>query len=160
MLNIDRILVPIDFSEHALAALAYAVELADVFDAHVDVVHVIEEAAIAHVYGIEAVSPGLNELIARTSRKLQVILEGEEAGRAGDVYVEVGHPAAMIVRCASQIGTDAIVISSHGRTGFRRFVMGSVAESVVRTASCPVIAVKDFGRSKSEAQEKGLTAES
>ena len=153
MLNINCILVPIDFSEHALAALAYAVQLADVFDAHVDVVHVIEEAAIAHVYGIEAVSPGFEELIDRTSRKLQEMLERERAGRAGDVHVEVGHPAAMIVRRASQIGADAIVISSHGRTGFRRFVMGSVAESVVRTASCPVITVKDFGKSTSETQE-------
>lgn len=146
MLKINRILVPTDFSDHARAALTYAHELAEAFGARVDVLHVIEEAALAHVYGIEAVSPGVNDLKARTRAALQDMLGAEAGEHAGGVYVEVGHPAATIVRCADEIGTDLVVISSHGRTGFRRFVMGSVAESVVRTASCPVITVKSGGK--------------
>ena len=147
MLKIDRILVPTDFSDHARVALTYAHELAEAFGARVDVLHVIEEAALAHVYGIEAVSPGLNDLRARTRAALQDSLGAEAGEHGGGVYVEVGQPAATIVRCAGEIGSDIIVISSHGRTGFRRFVMGSVAESVVRTASCPVITVKNVGMS-------------
>lgn len=146
MLKINRILVPTDFSDHARAALTYALELAEAFNARVDVLHVIEEATLAHVYGIEAVSPGVNDLKARTRAALQDMLDAEAGEHAGGVHVEVGHPAATIVRCADEIGTDLVVISSHGRTGFRRFVMGSVAESVVRTASCPVITVKNGGK--------------
>lgn len=159
MLKIDRILVPTDFSDHARAALTYAHELAEAFGARVDVLHVIEEAALAHVYGIEAVSPGVNDLKSRTRAALQDLLGAEEGERGGGVYVEVGQPAAMIVRCAGEIGADIIVISSHGRTGFRRFVMGSVAESVVRTASCPVITVKS-ARMSGHGADAGMQEES
>jgi nucleotide-binding universal stress UspA family protein len=53
-----------------------------------------------------------------------------------------GHPADAIVRCARRFRPEVLVIATHGRTGLKRFVMGSVAERVVRHAPCPVLVVR------------------
>lgn len=58
------------------------------------------------------------------------------------VYVTTGHPAERIVALATEIDADAIVLGTHGRTGLRRIVLGSVAEEVVRRAPCTVLVVR------------------
>jgi nucleotide-binding universal stress UspA family protein len=63
-----------------------------------------------------------------------------------DVHVLAGRPAHEITALAEMQNSDLIVISSHGRTGFRRALMGSVAEDIVAHAACPVFTVKAFGQ--------------
>lgn len=144
---VASILVPVDFSRHAKAALAYARALAADYGAEVEVLHVIEEAILPSVYGIEPASPGVPEIVAKTRQDLlQTFLK--EAGReAAEVHVVVGHPASGILDFAKDRDVDLVVIATHGRTGVKRLLLGSVAERVVRGASCPVFTVKSFGKS-------------
>lgn len=142
-----RILVPIDFSDQTHAALAYARELARMYEARVDLLHVVEEAVLSHVYGLDLVSDAVNDVEADTRQALENLMISDIGNLfGGAVHVVVGQPAQSIARFAEQIDTDLIVIFSHGRTGVRRFVMGSVAESIIRTAPCPVFTVKTFGK--------------
>lgn len=63
-------------------------------------------------------------------------------GATGDTHIVEGRAAAAIVRCADELGAELLVVGTRGRTGFARLALGSVAERVIRTASCPVLAVR------------------
>jgi nucleotide-binding universal stress UspA family protein len=145
--RIRRILVPTDFSEHARLAVAYATDLAVTYDAHLDLLHGIEQVALPAIYGIE---PPLVQIpdIEKQARKAleQVAVEARRAGVSVETHVHVGHPSHDIIDFAEDQGTDLIVIATHGLTGLKRFFLGSVAEKVVQSAPCPVFTVKGFGK--------------
>jgi nucleotide-binding universal stress UspA family protein len=137
------ILVPTDFTEYGDAAVAYAAGLAKQLDATLHLLHVVTfpvfgvpELGLAHA----------NAVIQQSVVEAQTGLE-EKATQLRDqvelapVRVEVGDAREVIDRVAAQIGADMIVLGTHGRRGFSRFFLGSVAESVVRTAPCPVLTV-------------------
>ncbi len=69
------------------------------------------------------------------------------------VHVRVGHPADEIVQLASEIDADLIVVGTHGRRGFRRLILGSVAERVLRLAHCPVLVVRPKEHEAADAPE-------
>lgn len=69
-------------------------------------------------------------------------IQPARAGIAMEHHLEYGDPAAVILKFAREIGADLIVMGTHGRTGLRRLLMGSVAEQVVRKASCPVLTLR------------------
>ncbi|MFQ5568152.1 MAG: universal stress protein [Rhodothermales bacterium] len=144
---IRRILAPVDFSDSTRSALAHAGELAAAYDAHLDLLHVITDVTLPGVYGVQSVSIATPEVKMRVRQALRDEMEAAGSGISYDVHVVVGVPARDIVDFAAQQGTDLIVIATHGRTGLRRLVMGSVAENVVRQALCPVFTCKSFGRS-------------
>lgn len=143
------LLVPIDFSEHSDRALAYAGALADRTGAELHALHVVTELAYPDPYFAEAAQiramakAAYEEVPEAMQRNLREVL-GEDA----DVrtHLETGSPASTIVRVAEEEAVDQVVVSSHGRTGLERMLMGSVAEGVVRRAPCPVLTVKAFGR--------------
>ncbi len=143
--DVRRILVPIDFSE--CSPLPVAVEIARAYGAELDMLHVIEEAVLPTIYGVEPLSPSAPLYIERTEGALQKLLE--EAG-ASDVlsrqHVRIGHAPRRILEFADERRVDLIVLGSHGRTGLSRLLMGSVAEKVVRLAPCPVFTVKSYGK--------------
>jgi len=139
----QRVLVPIDGSEPADAALDYAV---DTFpDADLTLLNVIDPAV---GIGTSAGAPGGSELWYESMREraTATLEEGREriAGRCAsvDTVTETGRPASSIVGYAEEHGTDQIVIGSHGRQGVSRLLLGSVAETVVRRAPCPVTVVR------------------
>ncbi|MGE0869737.1 MAG: universal stress protein [Kofleriaceae bacterium] len=145
------ILVATDFSELADAGLAYAVDLASRLDATVHVLHVIpvpvmgmEEIGIAYgAVTMEATTAeaqrALDELVARYRSA------GARVGIAAP-RLEVGDPREVIDRVAEEINADLIVMGTHGRRGVRRMLLGSVAESVVRSAPCPVLTLRPTRR--------------
>lgn len=150
-----RILVPIDFSDYAELTLVYARELAKAYDAHVDVLHILEEAALPVVYGIEPVSVAVPEIEERAYAAL--------ARRAEDIFGDVvpfdvhtglGYPAHEITAFAEEHQNDLIVMATHGLTGVKHFLLGSVAEKVVRAAPCPVFSVKRMKRSLVETDKE------
>jgi nucleotide-binding universal stress UspA family protein len=143
---VRTILVPIDFSEHSRAALRYAGELAKVYDARMEALHVIEEDILPTVYGLDAVAPATEQVKADAARALQDLIAEEGDVEQVTATVMVGHPAAEVLAYAKAHRADLIVIATHGRTGLQHFLMGSVAEKVVRRAPCPVFTVKSFGR--------------
>ena len=145
---IRRVLAPVDFSEYTAPALTHAKELAAVYDARVDLLHVITEVALPGVYGLEPVSvaePGVQDRVRQALEEAMTRSPGAE--RPFSVHVLVGYPAHDIAEFAAEHDIDLVVIATHGRTGLKRLFMGSVAENVVRLACCPVFTLKSFGKS-------------
>lgn len=147
--RIRRIAVPVDFSDHSALALSYARELAGELGAELEIMHVVEEAMYPEFYYPVLASPLTltDELREQVEGSLDEWLEKKAGpGLEADRSVLGGVPAVTIAEVAEDHGVDLIVISSHGRTGFERVLMGSVAEAIVRHAKCPVLTVKAFGK--------------
>jgi nucleotide-binding universal stress UspA family protein len=147
---ISRILVPVDFSPHSKHALRYATALAARLDALVEVFHVVEEPIAAGAWGSTTPIPDLPEvrdrLIAEAERQLDQYRPITEASHVRTVTtVRQGQPGHTIAAYAKAAGIDLIVMGTHGRSGLRELLMGSVTERVVRYAPCPVLTERDRG---------------
>ena len=131
MLSIETILHPTDFSERSGHALQLACSLARDHGARLIVLHVMPVPLVQEkrLYREEMASE-LNWLGASDA---QVRVEHR---------LEEGDAATEILRVAQEMGCDLIVLGTHGRTGLGRLLMGSVAEQVLRTATCPVLTVR------------------
>jgi nucleotide-binding universal stress UspA family protein len=140
MIDLKRILVPIDFSETSDAALRYGAELARRFSARLWLLHVPEHPGEA----AEAEYPiGLFETMHNAAHdRLSHLLSDEERHELQpECAMRLGTPWEEIVRHAKEHEIDLIVMGTHGREGVARVLLGSVAEKVVRKASCPVLTV-------------------
>ena len=135
-MNVQRIMCPTDFSDSSNAAIGHASSLALQFGAILHIVHVDEHPLL---YGTSPASYH-DEMNANRERLAET--KPTVGGVAFEQHLLRGISADEIVRFAEKYDIDLIVIGTHGRTGFRRMVMGSVAESVVRHAECPVLTVK------------------
>jgi nucleotide-binding universal stress UspA family protein len=148
--SLDRILVPVDYSEHARQAISHAREIAATYGASLDLLHVIDEAPRPRFYATTGPCPDVIGPEAKQTAREQMQRLYEAAGGpdVGARYqVTVGRAGDEIVGFAEKAGSGLIVMSSHGLSGIRRLLMGSVAERVVQTAPCPVFTVKSFGKS-------------
>jgi universal stress protein A len=144
MANIQRILVPTDFSESADAALTYAIDLAVTLGAAVSLIHVFDDPFAGGRYTAEYI-PMPAEMRAEMLANLRKRLADVIAGRGySEVTPEllVGSTAGAIVDAARERTADLIVMGTHGRHGMAHLLLGSVAERVVRTAPCPVLTVR------------------
>jgi len=139
MLPIHTILHPTDFSEHARHAFQMACTLAQSYGARLIVMHV----AVPPVafYGEGLVEPPPATFKAQLRAKLDDIKPANPSVRIVRSLVE-GDPAIEILRMAKEVNCDLIMMGTHGRTGLGRFILGSVAEQVVRKAPCPVLTLK------------------
>jgi nucleotide-binding universal stress UspA family protein len=138
--SLHKILCPTDFSEPSLAALATASELAAQFDAELCVLYVMEP--LEPVLGIVSQEEFDASRSADAAQQIQQAVERRGApGVRSRALVESGDPAAGILRAAAAEKVDLIVIATHGQTGWRRLVFGSVAAAVVRMARPPVLTV-------------------
>lgn len=138
-MNMKKIILPVDFSHADDRALDLAVALAETWKARLLIVHV-EEPPLA--YGGGEMYYGLPEpRTADLVRMLEAIVP-KTPGVAFEHHLITGEPSEAIVRLAESENADMIVMGTHGRTGFSRLLMGSVAEAVVRTAKCPVLTLK------------------
>jgi len=148
--TISKILVPIDFSMHSGGALRYAKELAHLFDAEILLLFVAEERIVPFFSdtGIPAFTlmrmP--HEMMLNAEHALVQLYENTD-GPISSVNYEVveGKPVAEIIRSAAQHQADLIIMATRGTTEKRHWPMGSVAEGVLRGASCPVITATNFG---------------
>jgi len=142
MIALNRILVPLDFSETSAAAVRYAIALARSFGARLILLHVGDRARsefdTEFPLGLEgAVEDAVRE------RLLKIFTPAEQTELKPEFAVQAGLPAAEIVQFARDHGVDLIVMGTHGRGFVGHLVMGSVAEKVVRTAHCPVLTVRN-----------------
>ncbi|MFO7653864.1 MAG: universal stress protein [Candidatus Krumholzibacteriia bacterium] len=145
-----RFLVPVDFSRHSARALEMARVFAAQAQARIDLLHVIEQ--IVHPAFYTTGKSSLLQLDPRLADRCRENLEklAEEADGPDvpiDYHVVEGRAVRDIVTFAEQHHSDAVVIATHGLTGLPHFLLGSVAEKVVRRAPCPVLTHKAFGRS-------------
>ncbi len=139
-MEIKTIVFPTDFSTCSDAGLAYASALASGNGAKLLIVHV-EEHPVA--YGVGEMYYGAFEP-DRTSLKamLQKVVPAD-ADVKFEHHLLAGEPADAVTNFAEEQGADLIVLSTHGRTGVLRLLMGSVAEAIIREAKCPVLTLRD-----------------
>jgi universal stress protein A len=148
MLSIKRILVPVDFSASSRAALAHAIQLAEALGAAIEVLHVHEPAGYVGpdtlaLLPVDLSSERWEHVQREMAREIDRFLGAERARIPGLVVkVEPGSPAAVIPEVARADSADLIVMGTHGRRGLSRLVVGSVAESVMRRAHCPVMTLR------------------
>jgi nucleotide-binding universal stress UspA family protein len=139
-----KIVVPTDFSDCARAAVDRALEIARLFPAEIVLVHVVEVPMSAADWNLAADVDLLAARFRRIAReRLAALAESADPTRQRIVRADVvdGSPAQGIVDFASAEGAALIAIGSHGRTGVRRLLLGSIAERVVRLAGCDVLVV-------------------
>lgn len=151
MIAIKNILVATDFGEPAEAALRYGEELARKFDATLHVLNVVDDVA-AHVSVASGLPLALDEVQAQLEgeaiESLRALLpEPDRSALHAKLFTLTSPaPAAAIVAYARDADIDLIVIGTHGRHGLSHFFLGSVAQHVSRSASCPVLTVRAHAR--------------
>lgn len=149
-----KVLLAIDFSASTDDVIAVGVQFARSYNAEVLLLNVVEEGFVFS--GLDGISLPLEDLASiqnyTASRlvALQEKLDGlisslKKTGLEVDGRVIEGHPAAMIVDEAEQGDYDAIFMGSHGWSGIKRFLMGSVADNVVKNSRCSVMVVRPLG---------------
>lgn len=144
MAPVTRVLCPVDFSDASRHALDHAVMIAGWFRSPLTLMHVrhpafVMEPPILFAQVADQPPDALDDVEVRLQAWLAPV---RAAGITCDVLAVEGHnTAACIVDAVRRDGADLIVMGTHGRHGFERLLLGSVAERVVRTAPCPVVTV-------------------
>jgi universal stress protein A len=136
-----KICCPVDFSEESRRTALHSQELAWAFGGEVTLLHVWDvpsvttspDAAVAAPALFESAAPELRERLAGWAREL---------GPEVKAVVVAGSAAESIARFATEGGFDVIVMGTHGRSGVRHVLMGSVAEKVIRKAEVPVVVIR------------------
>ena len=147
MARIARIMVPTDFSAPADAALDYARDVARQFGASIDLVHVFDDPFTSGAFVGDGTVVMPFELREAAEKYAREQLDSRHAAHAAALAGSstsflMGPPAKCLVEHAKENKADLIVMGTHGRTGLGHLLLGSVAERVVRTASCPVLTTR------------------
>lgn len=139
VLSTDTVVVPIDFSDESFEALHLADDLV-ANSKSIHLIHVLFELSA----GEPAMVWGVMDEGERTAHATLAIREKLDPEKHHDVHIEIayGDPGAEIASYAEKVDADLIVLPSHGRTGLKRLMIGSVAERVVRLAHCPVLVLR------------------
>ena len=144
-MTIDSILVPTDFSEYSDRAFAWALEMADKWQATLELLHVVPTPTYPPMMiGESGFNAADYESSLKDDAEKQIAATADRAEKPGiaiKTIVVVGSPFHDICTIAKQAKSDLIVVGSHGRTGLSHVLLGSVAERVVRHAPCPVLVV-------------------
>lgn len=143
-MDIRKILVPLDFSEYSEPAFRWAVALAEKWQAHVLVLHVVPRTSYPSM-GTESFDMGDFEAGLRAGAEAQAkefMTTMQNRGVPIEVRTLVGEPFHDICHVAEQERSNLIVMGSHGRAGLSHVLLGSIAERVVRHAPCPVLVVR------------------
>ena len=142
-LKLERILVPMDFSEASEQALEYALTLARKFEASITLMHVVELIASSPDANFGYVPLDTGEQVAAATKRLEKIAaERIPAAMLETTLVQSGTPYREITAAAKELNLDLIVITTHGYTGLTHVLLGSTAERIVRHAPCPVLTVR------------------
>jgi nucleotide-binding universal stress UspA family protein len=139
--KLQKILVPIDFSDCSKKALQYAIPFARQFEAELVLVHVVEPYPM-----VPEMAPYDFETFDDSRLELEALRKGIDDTVSSSVALRKGTPHLEISEAARELGADLIVISTHGRKGLVRRVFGSTTEKVVRYAPCPVLIVRESER--------------
>ncbi len=147
MIDLRRILVPIDFSKHSHKALTYAASFAEKFAAEIHLLHVLQDLAVFYPDPISASTPALppaDQLTTATRTALDRLIQ---ENKLQDLHVKTearqGTPYQEIAEYAREHEIDLIIMGTHGRTGLVHLLLGSITEKVIRWAPCPVLTVRD-----------------
>ena len=142
MFKIHSILCPVDFSDASRKAVQYAREFSASMGSSVYLLNVVEPRPMAVDITLNYV-PLEEDLEKAAKADLEVVLQQFlSVGLKAECSVEIGNPSDVILEKSGELHANLVIMGSHGKTGLSRFIMGSVAETVVRKANCPVLIVK------------------
>jgi nucleotide-binding universal stress UspA family protein len=133
---LKKILAPTDFSEISATGVRYACQLAKDVGAELIILNVVvlDESNTVSKQDIERHKARLDNFVSEKVADASVGLKIRQ-------LVNAGQPFGAIVDCAEKEGVDLIVMSSHGRSGLSRMLIGSVTDKILRGAPCPVLVV-------------------
>ena len=159
MLEIKLILCPVDFSEFSVRAYRHARSVAQHYRAQLVVLHIVElwrYPSLSFVPAGTAYDETCQALCEKGKQELQELVKSNTIaeGSLPELVVEQGNAADSILTFATKLGADAIVMGTHGRRGYDRMMLGSVAERVMRNAPCPVLVVNKPPDDSSTASNK------
>jgi glycine betaine transporter len=138
-----HILVPTDLSEGAEQALDYACELARTVGARIHLLNVIGIPAMGvPELGLAVTTTVIDDLVVESQEAIERLARTKCNAPVGEVLVRSGDARDVINQTAKELNIDLIVMGTHGRRGISRALLGSVAETVVRTAPCAVLTVR------------------
>ena len=143
-IQVNRIMVPIDFSEHAEPVLEWATHLAQEHDAELLLLHAYHlPVEFQQLEGAYLPQDFWESVKTEALQNLETYATGiRESGIQVRVIVCEGYPATVIEDEAIEQRADLIVIGTHGLSGIKHMLLGSIAERVVQKAPCPVLTVK------------------
>jgi len=144
MSELKHILVATDFEESSERATQHAVDLAKKLGAELTLIHVYEVPEYVYFNGsLPATAAWIEPIRAAAEKQLEEALKKVRSRLPGATsLLRQGRPAEEIVRAATDTRPDLVVLGTHGRRGLSHALLGSVAERVVRTASAPVLTVR------------------
>ncbi|MHC4182899.1 MAG: universal stress protein [Planctomycetota bacterium] len=146
MINLKKILCPIDYSDCSKEALKYAVSFAMKDEAKLYLLHVIDTHRFDEYLDKIIEQINIDEIIKQLkTRLLECVPEEIRNDMKIEASVVQGIPFAEIISVVKKNKIDMIVMGTHGRTGIVHILIGSVAEKVVRKAPCPVLTVRQSG---------------
>ncbi|HEY0875526.1 MAG TPA: universal stress protein [Vicinamibacterales bacterium] len=142
MIEFKQILCPVDFSDFSSRSFAHATALANWYEAQLTVLHVVPTFDPVPITGrlgepVHVEQPSREQVIEQMRQALDLPADAPNVR----LVAADGDPRTAIINQAALDGTDLIVIGTHGRRGFKRLLLGSVAEAVLREAPCPVLTV-------------------
>ncbi|MFP4228722.1 MAG: universal stress protein [Salinivenus sp.] len=158
--SIRRILVPVDFSEASESAVQHATEIAKTYGAELDLLHVVEDVVYPSAYGVELPSVPATDVVSRVKKALDNMAREQVGHEDVQVSAQIGHAPLTILDYAETNDVDLIVLSTHGRAGLDRILLGSVAERVMRQAPTPVFLVRPNQKSLLPSARGQATTES
>ena len=140
-MKITNILVPVDHSACSEQALDYAIALAESVGAKVALLSVVGIPTYGVPdLGVGITAPMMDNLIADHQKALDAMTKNRPA--VSQVLVRAGDARDVILQTAEELGSDLIVMGTHGRRGISRALLGSVTEMIVRTSPVPVLTVR------------------
>jgi nucleotide-binding universal stress UspA family protein len=145
-LEINKILVPIDFSNYSKGALKYAVNFAKRFNAEMYLIYVVEPVIYPPDFSMGQIAiPSVNaEWDERAKDELQKLAKTDIPNDVKvETIIKTGKPFLEIIETASEKDIDLIIIATHGHSGVEHILFGSTAEKVVRKAPCPVLTLRE-----------------
>ncbi len=151
MVQIKRVLCPVDFSEASRHAIEHALVIARWYKASITALHVYNPLFMP-VPGLPAPDDRVPDVeLKRVGAETAACFAGPASdGVSVDVLVDVGQPARHILDRAAALDADVVVMGTHGASGFEHLVLGSVTEKVLRKAPCPVLTVPPRAQATSE----------
>ncbi len=139
----NKILIATDGSEHTKKAVEYGIELAKISGAQLHAIYVVDTAAFASI-PMDAAWESMYELLKQEGElSIKYVADNAEAeGILIEKNIIEGHPADEIIKYSEKNNISLIVMGTLGKSGLDRFLLGSVAEKVVRNSKIPVLVVR------------------
>ena len=162
MVYLRKILVTTDLSDFSLAAIEYAASFGLLYSARLYLLHVVDKVpATFSLHGLDPdATPISQNLEAQHTRMLEEFVAKKlGADMKLTLIVRSGTPSDEIQHFAEEEGIDLIVMATHGRTGLRHIVLGSVTEKVVRLSTVPVLTVKPQPSQENILQSEDIESE-